>query len=331
MCGRFAALVVTSALWLAAGTASAQSIDSATRGAARTLGNEGVKAYQSGDYVSADQKLDKAYRVLKAPSLGLWSARALVKLGRLVEASERYLEVTRLGSVGGDETVQKQAQVDAQAELEALTPRVPSIVIELVGAEPAETTVSVDGVELKAELVGERRPTEPGKHAIVGRRGTDRALAEVVLAEGDQKSVRLIFAAPAAVSAGPSSRIPVGPADSSAPDRRTPSGSAQRLIGWLTLGAGGAGLAVGTTFGVLAMSKRGELEDSESCRGDRCLSSANDELHAFRTQRTVSTIGFAAGGVLAATGIVLVLTAPKGVSRRAVRMGPGGVAFEEKF
>jgi hypothetical protein len=328
---RFVTLVVGSALWLTAGTVGAQTVDNATRGAARTLGNEGVKAYQSGDYASADQKLDKAYRVLKAPSLGLWSARALVKLGRLVEASERYLEVTRLGSVGGDETVQKQAQADAQAELDALTPRVPSIVIELIGAAPAETTVTIDGVELKAELIGERRPTEPGKHAVVGRRGTEQARAEVVLAEGEQKSVRLLFTTPAENSPGASSRIAVGPADSPAADRGTKPGSTQGLIGWITLGAGGAGLAVGTTFGVLAMSKHSELEDSGSCRGDRCLTSVNDDLHTLRTRRTVSTIAFAAGGVLAVTGVVLVLTAPKGTSRLAVRVGPAGVSFEETF
>jgi hypothetical protein len=331
MRGRFVALVVGSALWLTVGPVGAQTVDNATRGAARTLGNEGVKAYQSGDYASADRKLDKAYRVLQAPSLGLWSARALVKLGRLVEATERYLEVTRLGSVGGDEAVQKQAQADAQAELEALTPRVPSIVIELVGAAPGETTVSIDGVELKAELVGERRPTEPGKHTVVGRRGTEQAQAEVVLAEGDQKSVQLVFTAPADASAGASSSIAVGPADSPAADRGTKPSSTQRVIGWITVGAGGAGLAIGTTFGVLAMSKRSELEDSGSCRGDRCLSSVNDDLNTLRMQRTVSTIGFAAGGVLAVTGIVLVLTAPKVTSGLAVRVGPSGVSFEQAF
>jgi predicted deacylase len=112
---------------LSTGAASAQAVDDATRGAARTLGYDGVKAYQSGDYPVANEKLDKAYRVLKVPSLGLWSARALVKVGRLVEASERYAEVSRLPTSGGDETVQKQAQVDARAELEALAPRVPSL------------------------------------------------------------------------------------------------------------------------------------------------------------------------------------------------------------
>jgi hypothetical protein len=80
-------LLVGMALWLAAGSVRAQAVDDATRGAARTLGYDGVKAYNAGDYAVADQKLEKAYRVLKVPSLGLWSARTLVKLGRLVEAS----------------------------------------------------------------------------------------------------------------------------------------------------------------------------------------------------------------------------------------------------
>jgi Tfp pilus assembly protein PilF len=78
-----------------AGTALAE-VDDATRASARQLGYAGVEEFQGGQYESARAKLEKAYRVLKAPSLGLWSARALEKLGKLVEASERYLEVTRL-------------------------------------------------------------------------------------------------------------------------------------------------------------------------------------------------------------------------------------------
>jgi hypothetical protein len=126
MFGRCVALLVGTALWLAAGSVRAQAVDDAARGAARTLGYDGVKAYNAGDYAVADQKLEKAYRVVKVPSLGLWSARALVKLGRLVEASERYREVTQLEVSGGEQAVQKQAQADAQSELDSLTPRIPS-------------------------------------------------------------------------------------------------------------------------------------------------------------------------------------------------------------
>src|SRR5688572_19691729 len=129
-----------------ASSVPAQAVDDATRGAARKIGYSGVEAYQAGNYPTASEKLEKAYRVLRVPSLGLWSARALAKVGKLVEASERYLEVTRLPVSGGDEAVQKQAQGEAQTELDALSPKIPNVIVQLEGATPAEVKVTVDGV-----------------------------------------------------------------------------------------------------------------------------------------------------------------------------------------
>src|SRR5882724_10278109 len=90
---RNARLVACCALLFVALPAHAQDIDDATRAAARKLGTAGVESYQSGQFQVASEKLEKAYRMLQVPSLGLWSARALVKLGHLVEAQERYVKV----------------------------------------------------------------------------------------------------------------------------------------------------------------------------------------------------------------------------------------------
>jgi hypothetical protein len=324
------ALLAGSAVWLAVGLANAQTPDDATRGAARTMGDDGVSAYQAGDYALAHEKLEKAYRLLKAPSLGVWSARALVKLGRLVEASERYREVTRLPILGGDPVVQKQAQAEAQAELDALAPRIPSIVVVLEGAAPQDTTVTLDGVPLAPEILGEQRPANPGHHTLVGRRGSEEVRAETDVAEGEKKTVRLVF------SAGAGTPLPVvtsGAGANPPNDAGTDPGATQRLLGWISIGAGGVGLAVGATFGVLAMSKHRELEDSGDCREDQCLDSASADVDTLDSHRTVSTIGFVAGGVLAATGVVLVVTAPSAEDARtsALRFGPGVVSFEGTF
>ena len=73
MRGSLRLLLVVCFLSLLAGSAGAQKVDDATRGAARTLGNDGVKAYQANDYATANEKFDKAYKLVRAPSLGLWS------------------------------------------------------------------------------------------------------------------------------------------------------------------------------------------------------------------------------------------------------------------
>ena len=61
-----------------------------------------VEELQEQRYDAASEKLERAYSVLRVPSIALWSARALEKGGKLVEASERYLEATRLDATVGD-------------------------------------------------------------------------------------------------------------------------------------------------------------------------------------------------------------------------------------
>src|SRR5438132_2882897 len=81
--------------------AVAQGVDTTARGIARDLGNEGMEAYNKGNFELAAEKFEKAFHVLQAPSLGLYSARSLVKLGRWVQTRERYVDVTRLPPQGG--------------------------------------------------------------------------------------------------------------------------------------------------------------------------------------------------------------------------------------
>src|SRR5688572_21923146 len=109
-----AALLLSTAL--AAAPARAQSDEDASQIAARTLGYAGVEAYNQGDYASASDKLENAYRLFPVPSLGLWSARALIKRDLLLEAAARFAEVGGLPIEVGDAPVQERAKADAERE-----------------------------------------------------------------------------------------------------------------------------------------------------------------------------------------------------------------------
>jgi hypothetical protein len=297
----------------------AQPVDDATRGAGRDLGYAGVDAYQAGNYALAAEKFEKAYHLLHAPSLGLWWARALVKLGRWVEASERYLEVTRLEPVGGKPAVQKQAILDAAAELAALKPKIPSVTITLEGAEPADVTITIDGTPISSALTGESRPINPGRHPIVAARGAERAEVEIEVAEGEKKTAVLRLSARAETTTGVGSEQPSGSAPSSTNVADEPRSSFPwRTVGWATLGVGVAGIAVGGVFGVHALNKQTELRD-KGCGVDSCrpeIVGAKELVDEYNSARTVSTVGLWAGGALAAAGLTLVLVAPK--SKRPV-------------
>lgn len=291
-----AVLLAAALCWALPATAEE---DAANRAAARKLAEDGVAALQAGDSAKAIDKLDKALRTLRVPSIALWSGRALAKNGKLVEAAERLLEATRL-PVSGDTAVQEQAKSDAAKELEQLRPRIPNLVIHVEGA--ADVTVSLDGAQIPAALLGEDRPVNPGSHSVLARRGSEERSEAVSVTEGERKEVTLRFDAATATSAP----APVTEAPAIAPSTEAPKRSS--TLAFVALGAGAAGLVVGGITGGLALSKKSKLDDDPNCDDGACTHAVKDEVSSLRTFRTVSTIGFVAGGVLAATGVVLLLT-----------------------
>jgi hypothetical protein len=329
-------------LLLFASEAAAQGVDDASRAAARQLGYSGVEAYQAGDYAPANDKLDKAYRTLQLPTLGLWSARAMVMLGKLVEGSERYREVQRLNNASeGDAAVQRKAQADAAAELQTLLPRVPALVVQVQGARAAEVSLTIDGVAVASSLIGEPRPVNPGPHAIEGARGTERATAQATLHEGERKTVTLSFssalpaesppAAPPPVGGAPAPAPPVAPPPATAPEQ-PPKSSPLKTIGWIGIGVGGAALVASGVTALLALGKKGDLDDSPNCVDGRCSVLERDPVDGYASLRTISTVSFYAGVALAAAGTVLLVSAPSGDERGvSLRVGPGAASLHGRF
>lgn len=297
-------------------SASAQEIDDASRTAARAMGTSGVEAYQAGNYQEASDRLEKAYAIARVPSLGLWSARSLRKLGKLVEAADRYLETVSLQVPEGDYVIQKQAQTDATRELKELKPRIPVLNIQVKGATAAEVAVSVDGTPLAATLVTEPRLVNPGEHRVEGTHGTDRANATVTVEEAKSATAVLDFTVTA--SGGPAVESDGG------------GGGPYRLLGFIALGVGGAGIVTGGIAGILAIDKKGTIDNSAACEGNRC--SDKGLVDSYGTLRTVSSIGLIAGAIIAGSGVALVFgSGSKKEPSAAAYVGPGSVGVRGRF
>src|SRR3954468_9935141 len=86
---------------------SARAANDPARDEARKLAYAGVAAYQASDYKTASDKLERAFGMLPAPSVGLYSARALVKLGKLTQAAARYRQLSQLVITAGERNVQE--------------------------------------------------------------------------------------------------------------------------------------------------------------------------------------------------------------------------------
>jgi hypothetical protein len=342
--------IIVSGLLLSQG-AFAES--SSVLSSARELAKQGLQAYDSGRYEEAADKLGKAYQVVHVPTLAVNQARALVKLGRWVAASELYLEAQRIPKDRSWQSTQTDALRDAEKERADLLPRIPRLTVVVKGAGPNEVEVTIDGGALPAALLGTEQLQDPGMHKVQGAHGTEIVTETIAVKEGDRANVTLQFklVSAAVVQSAPgapnqqNNALPpqmAAPTQPTAPSPTVPPPAApieknntQKTIGWIGIGVGGAGLIVGSVTGLMAMSKRSSLSDTKLCSADlqHCPPEFDSKVSSYNSLRTVSTIGFFAGGVLAAAGITLVLTAPKQESKATVGLwlSPNGAALTGGF
>ena len=271
--------------------------DAGTRAAARAMAEDALAHYDKGDYAGALDLFDRADALVHAPTLGLMAARCLHKLGRLVEASERYVAVAAIELDKKAPAAQAKAQVTAQQERAALLPKLPSLVVEVEGAAPSDVRVTLDDRPLPAEILGRKRPTDPGAHRLEATRGAEVVTREITLAVGQSATItlKLTGATTKALATTEETAPGAGGRDATL-----------RLAGFAAVGVGGAGLLVGAITGGVALSTRSSL-DAAGCSGGHCPASQQSAVDRYNTLRMVSGPGLIVGGLLAAGGVTLVV------------------------
>jgi len=297
--------------------------DDSALAAARQLGQEGVLLYERGDYATATKKLEQAYAVVRVPTLGLWSARALERTGKLVEASQRYREVTLFVVKASDPEIFRKAQVEAQEGYDAIGLRIPQVTVEIEGAAASEVSITVDGRPVPSALIGAPVPINPGSRIIEGRRGKDVMTEYVTLAEEERRAVKLVFGA-----ATPAASPVAAAATTPAPVESAPA-DGQSILPWVVVGAGGAVAVTGGVFIALSLSAKSNVEDIGDGANWSEVQSDYDKVPTY------STLGFVLAGVgvgAITAGLVwkyALLDADEGAVRVAV--GPSSVALEGAF
>lgn len=285
---------------LQAAEPEAQSLD-----LARNVAVTGREAFNVGDYETALALFRRAYALFPAPTIGLYEARTLEKLGLLIEAVETYSKLTRL-PVSESAPLQFAEAIDAaREEGEALRARIPMLTLELRGAsaEDPALAVTVNGSAMNAADLGRGQNINPGTYHIVAMLdGQQRASADVTLVPGQSRRVELNVAmTPLAAAAAPEGIASV----------ELDSGSSRRIpaLAYVAGGIGIAGVATGVITGLMANDRYAEAEDL--CENRSCVAgtSGPDAVDAFRTWRLVSSVSYGVGAAGIAAGVVLWLTA----------------------
>jgi len=294
---------------LCATPASAQEEPSAAdMGAARALGQDGVKLAESGNCEEAVDKLTRAEKIFHAPTTLARLGECQVQMGKLVEGTENLNRVSRENLAPNAPTAFKDAQERARKVLAEAKPRIAKLKIAVAAPAGAQFVVKLDGEPVPTANLNTNRPTDPGEHVVeASGPGYKVAIAKVRLAEGAQDSVALTLEvdpnAPKAPPPTPGGTL-APPATGQAPESPAPP---NRVPAYVALGVGAVGLGVGAVFGIVALGKKSDLDGA--CSNKVCPSSAQqDTIDSGKTAGTVSTIGFAVGIVGAGVGTYLLLT-----------------------
>lgn len=301
------------ALWLAAACAALCSLSTPAWAAptpkdkaeAATLAVEGRAALQKQQFDDAIKAFRRADELDPTLTAKLDLARALAGAGKLVEASTT---LHAIDGAPGDTYFDKQAKDEAKKLLGEVEARIPWLQVTVVGPKPEEAKVTIDGKEV--DVSGEV-PLDPGEHQVkVEAKGWKPGEAKATLADAahDEVKVELEREEPAAP--------PPPPPQPLAPPPPKPKLPSTALVAF---GVGGAGVAIGSVFGVLAFLGTSDVEDR--CKGKTCPPSARRDLDAALLNGNISTVAFAVGGVGLATGVVLLVTAPRPAPQPAPQTG----------
>lgn len=204
----------------------------------------------------------------------------------------------------------------ARSKAEALEGRVPRLTIHLSpGSSGAHVTR--DGVDIGSASLGIPLPVDPGSHELtvaLANHETSRRL--VALEEGQSVDVSL--------EPGPLSVPPV----SAVPTPRNP----RRTWGFVSLGAGGAGLVVAVASAIVVAHEKGVVD--EYCGTNKsCSSMGFDAAATGKTWVAVNMASSIFTVVAGGTGLTLVLTSRFGTTMvtPASVQGRGGISLVQVF
>lgn len=268
--------------------------------AAQELFDKALLDIQAGRWADACTKLEASNKAAWAPGTTINLADCYEHVGKLASAWAKFLEA--------EPHFRNRTPPDPRADIakqraEALSPKLSRITVEVPEAARVDgLVIERDGDEVDKGQWGTGLPVDPGKHVIEAR------------ADG-----RKAWRWEAEVSAGGGTvtvKVPVLEIDRNELPQKKDVDTGMPLQRKIAIGAGAAGVAglvVGGVLGGLAMGKVGDSNAGCTKIADgtfQCTPDAAKMRDDAKGLSMISTIGFVAGGVLAAGGVVLWLTAP---------------------
>ncbi len=332
---RLRALALFAALSLAAASPSSRAFaqhpppTAADLETARDLNRQGKELRAQGKILEALEKFKAAHDLGRTPVTGIELARTHAMLSQLVEAREVCLGIARM-PVASDETERSvTARAEAAKLADELRPRIPSVLVRVTGVPPGKTpTITIDKRPIPVAAIGQAQKVNPGAHEIVAKvENGPESRVSIDLKEGETRDVALVVQPPPDNTS--SDPALAGPA--------VPPTTPKNKVTMIGFTVAGVGVVVGAMSGLLASSKKSNLDVACGAQ-KKCGPDAYDDLDSARTWATVSTVAFAIGGVGLALGFYGLFSKekadakpPTSGARVTPFIGPGSVGVHGAF
>jgi hypothetical protein len=301
-------------LVLGASAAPAYAGDAA---AAQTLFSEAKKLMAKGDYATACPKLEESERLDPGVGTQFNLADCYEKTGRTASAWSTFLDVA--AATKGQPAREKVARDRAAA----LEPKLTRLNITAPSANKnLSLEVKRDGTVIGHAEWGTAIPVDPGPHVIGASAPGMKPWQTTLIAQGEAQTTSVavpeLQPEPAAApAAAPADATPARPTEKTETSSGGGPGAAVFILG----GIGVAGLAVGSAFGFLSMSKHGDA--SSHCNGDVCdatgVSLRDDAIHTGN----ISTVAFGVGAAaIVGAGVLWIASSSSKSSQTGLTAAP---------
>jgi hypothetical protein len=287
---------------------------------ATALFNDGRRLMSEHQYAQACPKFAESERLAPSGGTLLNLAECYERTGQTASAWAAWNDAAARANAAGKGAAEKSALARAAA----LEPKLSKLTIAL---EPESDvpglTVKRDGVLVGHGEFGVALPIDPGPHVIeasaprkqpwstqvdVSAKTLD-ARVRISLADAPEATA-VVPAAGGGEGAATAATTTVLPASEGPP--RSSSWSGQKTAALVVGGAGVVGLALGAVFGLQAKSKNDDALQPTNCpTATQCNANGLSLTDDAKTDATISTIAFAAGGAAVVGGVVLWLTSPR--------------------
>ncbi len=272
----------------------------ASQASAEALFNEGVSLVASGSFAEGCRKFEASQALDATLGTELRLADCYERLGRTASAWALFKHAQGMAHVQNQTDRESLAAERAQA----LEQRLAFLSLTLAGPAPPGLQIEQNGRALPLASLGVALPVDPGQQLIRVSAPGYRAWSQAVEVAATPRTLSLQI--PRLV-AEPKPAAAVGAA------RKDEPSNTQRHLGMATSAVGLVSLVVGGGLGWHAKSEGERSKRDEFCPNDDhngCTSEGVSIRQNAQSFATASTVTFAVGGVLLASGIVLWSTAP---------------------